>query len=174
MQWSSCDTCLLRIRFSKTRELGSSKANWRLRFSLPSIILADLLGNRSLRQRAQKVMVCDLCQLVDFDPFCVFLCFRVCCFWSYLCTYQCNAGGGGRQGIGWGFDFFQKFAIKFPAHGQIIPVKSNQISPPQAAHCCQSQGRTENAVVKAAFELQSSRVCENRRRLYWHVGVDQN
>ena len=51
-------------------------------------------------------------------------------------------GGGGRQGIGWGFDFFEKFAIKFPAHGQIIPVKSNQISPPQAAHCCQSQGRT--------------------------------
>ena len=35
-----------------------------------------------------------------------------------LCIYQCNAGGeggGGRQGIGWGFNFFQKFAIKFPA-----------------------------------------------------------
>ena len=31
--------------------------------------------------------------------------------------------GGGRQGMGWGFDFFQKFAIKFPAHGQIIPVQ---------------------------------------------------
>ena len=31
-----------------------------------------------------------------------------------LCTYQCNAGGG-RQGIGWGFDFFQKISIKFPA-----------------------------------------------------------
>ena len=49
--------------------------------------------------------------------------------------------------LGWGnlvaFDFFQKFAIKFPAHGQIIPVKCNQISPPQAAHCCQSQGRTQ-------------------------------
>ena len=51
-------------------------------------------------------------------------------------------GRGWRQGMGWGFDFFQKFAIKFPAHGQIIPVKCNQISPPQAAHCCQSQGRT--------------------------------
>ena len=25
--------------------------------------------------------------------------------------------------MGCGFDFFQKFAIKFPAHGQIIPVK---------------------------------------------------
>ena len=32
--------------------------------------------------------------------------------------------------MGWGFDFFQKFAIKLPAHGQIIPVKCNQISPP--------------------------------------------
>ena len=53
------------------------------------------------------------------------------------------SAGGGRQGIGWGFDFFQKFAIKFPAHGQIIPVKCNQISPPQAAHGCQSQGRTQ-------------------------------
>ena len=33
---------------------------------------------------------------------------------------------GGRQGIGWGFDFFQKFAIKFPAHGksfQSNPIK---------------------------------------------------
>ena len=42
------------------------------------------------------------------------------------------AGGGGagrRQGIWWGFDFFQKFAIKFPAHGQIIPFKGNKISP---------------------------------------------
>ena len=39
------------------------------------------------------------------------------------------AGGGGRQGIGWGFDFFEKFTIKFPAHGQIIPVKSNQNFP---------------------------------------------
>ena len=33
--------------------------------------------------------------------------------------------------MGWGFDFFQKFAVKFPAHGQIIPVKCNQISPPR-------------------------------------------
>ena len=37
--------------------------------------------------------------------------------------------------MGWGFDIFQKFAVKFPAHGQIIPVKCNQISPPRAAHC---------------------------------------
>ena len=36
--------------------------------------------------------------------------------------------------------------IQFPAHGQIIPVKCNQISPPRprATHCCQiSQGWTK-------------------------------
>ena len=52
------------------------------------------------------------------------------------------AGGGG--GRGWGFDICQKFAVKFPAHWQIIPVKYNQICPPRAAHCYQiSQGRTQ-------------------------------
>ena len=56
------------MRFSKTRELRSSKANWRLRFSLPSTILVELLGNRTLLKRVQKVMVCDL-WLVDLDPF---------------------------------------------------------------------------------------------------------
>ena len=75
------------VRFI-TREFWSSKANWGLRFLLPSITLADFLGNRSLLQRVQlkasleqfyifnyaaegqqeQVMVCDL-WLVDFDPF---------------------------------------------------------------------------------------------------------
>ena len=32
--------------------------------------LADLLGNRSLLQRVQKVMVCDL-RLADFDLLCI-------------------------------------------------------------------------------------------------------
>ena len=36
------------LRFSQTCEFWSSKANWRLRFSLPSIILTDLLGNETL------------------------------------------------------------------------------------------------------------------------------
>ena len=31
--------------------------------------------------------------------------------------------------MGWGFDIFQKYVVKFPAHWQIIPVKCNQISP---------------------------------------------
>ena len=52
-------------------------------------------------------------------------------------------GVGGRQSMGWGFDIFQKFAVKFPAHGQIIPVNCNQISPPRAPHCCPSQGWTQ-------------------------------
>ena len=51
--------------------------------------------------------------------------------------------GGGRQGMGWRFDIFQKFAFKFLAHGQIIPFNSNQISPPLAAHFCPSQGWTQ-------------------------------
>ena len=46
------------------------------------IILADLLGNESFLQRVQKVILCDL-WLVDFDPFCEFLCFKVRCLWSY-------------------------------------------------------------------------------------------
>ena len=49
-------------------------------FSLPSIILTDFLGNRTLLKRVQKVKVGDL-WLVDFDPFCVFLCFKVHCLW---------------------------------------------------------------------------------------------
>ena len=40
--------------------------------------------------------------------------------------------------MGWGFDVFQKFAVKFPAHGQTIPVNCTKISPPRAAYCCQS------------------------------------
>ena len=46
------------------------------------IILADLLGNESFLQRVQKVIVWDL-WLVDFDPFCEFVFFKVRCLWSY-------------------------------------------------------------------------------------------
>ena len=45
---------------------------------------------------------------------------------------------GGRQGMGWGFDIFQKFAVKFPTRGQTIPVKCTKISLPRVAYCCQS------------------------------------
>ena len=49
-------------------------------------------------------------------------------FWHHAPINVMPAGG--RQGMGWGFDFLKKFTIKFPAHGQITPVKCNQISPP--------------------------------------------
>jgi len=75
--WDLFCFCYILLRFLKKREFWSSNANWHLRFSLGSIILEDLFGNRSLLQCIQKVMVCDL-WLADFaDPFCVFLCFKV-------------------------------------------------------------------------------------------------
>ena len=55
-----------------------SKANWHLRFSLPSIILAHLLGNRSFLQRVQKVMFCDWSISIHF------VCFKVRYLWSLL------------------------------------------------------------------------------------------
>ena len=42
-----------------------------------------LLENRSLGQRVQTFMVCDLC-LVDFDSFCV------CCAWSFVHFVACD------------------------------------------------------------------------------------
>ena len=42
------------------------------------IIVADLVGKKSFLQRVQKVIVRDL-SLVDFDPFCEFLCFKIHC-----------------------------------------------------------------------------------------------
>ena len=81
----------------KKSELSSSKANWRLPFSLQTIILADLLGNRTLLKQVQKVMVCDL-WLVDFDPFCVFLCFKVRCLFDGSEKRNC-------EGIFWTLEF---------------------------------------------------------------------
>ena len=42
------------LRFSQTCEFWSSKANWRLRFSLPSIILTDLRYNFPLNKTSWK------------------------------------------------------------------------------------------------------------------------
>ena len=60
------DECRAKVRYYfvtalfKTREFCSSKANWRLRFSLPSITLADLLGNCvSVFQGSLLVIVID-------------------------------------------------------------------------------------------------------------------
>ena len=43
-------------------------------------------------------------------------------------------GGDGEAGHGVGIDIFPKFAAKFPAHRQIIPVKCTKISLPWTAH----------------------------------------
>ena len=50
--------------------------------------------------------------------------------------------------MGWAFDIFQKFAFNFPAHGQIIPVKCNQISPPRAAHVKYLKARPKKGTIK--------------------------
>ena len=54
------------------------------RFSVPSIILVDLLGNICLLARVQKVMVCDS-WVVNFKPFCLFHILRFVALWlSYF------------------------------------------------------------------------------------------
>ena len=61
------------------------------------------------------------------------------CWWKLPLTWLVTASysawhfftdGIPFQGMGWGFDILQKFAVKFLAHGKIIPVKCNQISHP--------------------------------------------
>ena len=58
--------------FKNTRTL-KFKANWHLRFSLPSIILVDLSGNRTLLQRVQRswFVICDCWISIRFVCFCV-------------------------------------------------------------------------------------------------------
>ena len=51
------------------------------RFSVPLIILVNLLGNICLLARVQKVMVCDS-WLVDFKPPCLFCVSRFVALWS--------------------------------------------------------------------------------------------
>ena len=77
---------LILLHFSKTCEFWSSKANWHSHFSLPSIILVDLLGNKSLLQQAQKVMVCELWILNRFVCFSVLRC--VACHRNYDWRHQ--------------------------------------------------------------------------------------
>ena len=60
IQWNSLYRA---VRFAKFEGIWG--------FSVPSILLADLLGNTCLLARAQKVLVCDS-WLVAFDPFCLF------------------------------------------------------------------------------------------------------
>ena len=76
---------------------------------------------------------------IDFTFFSRIFCKSV--YYAPINVKPAGGGGGGRA-WGWRFDIFQKFAFKFPAHEQIIPFNSNQISPPRAAHFCPSQGWT--------------------------------
>ena len=69
-------TCYCAFHKHANFEVQKPTDNWVL--SLPSIILTELLGNKILLSQVQKVMVCDL-SLVDFNPFRVFLCFKVRC-----------------------------------------------------------------------------------------------
>ena len=66
------------LHFSKTCKFWSLKANWHLHFLLQSIILADLLGNRTWR--VQKVIVCDWLISIRFVCFCG----------SRLIAWDCN------------------------------------------------------------------------------------
>ena len=69
-------TCYCAFHKHANFEVQKPTDDWVL--SLPSIILTELLGNKILLSQVQKVMVCDL-SLVDFNPFRVFLCFKVRC-----------------------------------------------------------------------------------------------
>ena len=44
-------------------------------------LLSGSFRKQKFSQWVQKTMISDL-WLVDFDPFCVFLCFKVCCLLS--------------------------------------------------------------------------------------------
>ena len=69
LRWAYCQIrCIALLVLQTSNEI--------LGISVPSIILADLLGNNCLFERVQKVMFCDL-WLVDFDRSDFFLCFKV-------------------------------------------------------------------------------------------------
>ena len=66
-------TCLQLFRM--TRDLRCQKRLWI--FGL----FCDVNQNLKAPLKKKQLMVCDL-WLVDFDPFCVFLCFKVRCIWT--------------------------------------------------------------------------------------------
>ena len=70
------ETLLLTALFMNTRTL---KFKNQLKFAFFAVV--NHLNGPLGKQKFQKVKICDL-WLVDFDPFCVFLCFKVHCLWS--------------------------------------------------------------------------------------------
>ena len=96
------------LRFSKTRKLWSSNAKCTFAFSAAVNHLSGPLRKQAFTSMGSKSH--GLWSVIGgFDPFCVFLCFKVRCLWSQLWLTA-----------------------------------------------------AKNAIVKAAFELSSSRVCEKR------------
>ena len=68
--------------------------------------------------------------------------------------------------MGWGFDIFQKFAVKLPADGQTIPVKCTKISPPPGGiflsitprlDARKTQGKQENSIIFTSQRYYVSR-----------------
>lgn len=81
--------------------------------------------------RWAAIVWCSLAQIIAVS----FVCPNTQCPKQPLCTCQCEAGRHSEAGYGVGiWHFFQKFALKFPACWQIIPVKYPKISPPRATH----------------------------------------
>ena len=68
------------VLFINTRIL---KFKSQLTFAFFTVVnhISGSLRKQKFSQWVQKTRICDL-WLVDFDPFCVFLCFKVCCLWS--------------------------------------------------------------------------------------------
>ena len=62
-------------------------------------------------------------------------------FWHHAPINVMPAGG--RQGMGWGFDFFKKNlqSNSLPT-GKSLQSNATKFPHPQAAYCCQSQGGT--------------------------------
>ena len=78
------NTLKVLLHFSQTCKFWSSKADWRLRFSLLSIILTDLLGNKTLLHgfKRSRFVICDWWISIHF------VCFSVSRFIACDCNYD--------------------------------------------------------------------------------------
>ena len=99
--WCPCCTFLLFFSLINT---GTLKFKRQLKFLLLTAVnhLSWPLKKENFASMSSKV---HGLWLVDFDPFCVFLCFRVCCLWSLQKTITIAAA---KNAI-----FYFKLAIKF-------------------------------------------------------------
>ena len=98
------------IRFDKARRLNRCRASHVARQTLSKLIVLQ----HQIKNFDSDVIYASAVLMSNFIQ-------------ELMHLSMLSRRGGGRQGMGWGFDIFQKFAIKFPAHGQIIPANCNQI-----------------------------------------------